>query len=41
MDWQSEEGKRLAERLDKEQVIWLTTVRQNGTPTPTPVWFLW
>ena len=41
MDWQSEEGKRLAERLDKEQVIWLTTVRQDGTPTPTPVWFLW
>lgn len=41
MDWQSEEGKRLAERLKEEQVIWLTTVRQDGTPIPTPVWFLW
>jgi PPOX class probable F420-dependent enzyme len=28
-------------RLYEEQVIWLTTVRADGTPLPTPVWFLW
>ena len=22
-------------------MIWLTTVRKDGMPTPTPVWFLW
>lgn len=41
MDWSSEEGKKLDERLQHEQVIWLTTVRPDGTPSPTPVWFLW
>jgi PPOX class probable F420-dependent enzyme len=28
-------------RLYEEPVIWLTTVREDGTPLPTPVWFLW
>jgi PPOX class probable F420-dependent enzyme len=28
-------------RLAGEQVIWLTTVAQDGTPQPNPVWFLW
>lgn len=41
MDWNSEQGKKLAERLRGEQVVWLTTVRQDGMPVPTPVWFLW
>ncbi len=41
MDWNSAEGKKLAERLRNEMVIWLTTVRADGTPVPTPVWFLW
>jgi PPOX class probable F420-dependent enzyme len=41
MDWDSAEGKKLAERLRKEMVIWLTTVRPDGMPMPTPVWFLW
>jgi PPOX class probable F420-dependent enzyme len=31
----------LAQRLRTEQIIWLTTVRQDGTPQPTPVWFYW
>jgi PPOX class probable F420-dependent enzyme len=31
----------LANRLQTEQVIWLTTVRADGTPVPTPVWFYW
>lgn len=32
---------RVAQRLQEEQIIWLTTVRANGAPTPTPVWFYW
>jgi PPOX class probable F420-dependent enzyme len=34
-------GAHVARRLEEEQVIWLTTVRDDGTPQPTPVWFLW
>ncbi|MGH9332508.1 MAG: pyridoxamine 5'-phosphate oxidase family protein, partial [Vicinamibacteria bacterium] len=32
---------RVAERLAKEQVIWLTTTKADGTPLPNPVWFFW
>ena len=28
-------------RLNTEQTIWLTSVCEDGTPQPTPVWFLW
>ena len=28
-------------RLREEIVIWLTTVDDDGTPEPSPVWFLW
>jgi PPOX class probable F420-dependent enzyme len=31
----------VARRLRDEQVIWLTTVRADGAPLPTPVWFWW
>ena len=31
----------LARRLEMEDVIWLTTVRPDGSPVPTPVWFYW
>src|SRR4051794_8224721 len=34
-------GKRLAERLRDERVIWMTTIGADGTPQPNPVWFLW
>ncbi|CAN5745411.1 hypothetical protein BH10CHL1_BH10CHL1_02200 [soil metagenome] len=34
-------NKAVAQRLHAEQIIWFTTVRADGTPTPTPVWFLW
>ena len=27
--------------LCEEKIAWLTTVRSDGTPQPTPVWFLW
>ncbi|WP_433661667.1 TIGR03667 family PPOX class F420-dependent oxidoreductase [Nocardia sp. CA-128927] len=34
-------GAKVVERLDKEPVIWLTTVGSTGTPQPNPVWFQW
>lgn len=34
-------GTRVANRLQNEQIIWLTTVRRDGTPQPSPVWFFW
>lgn len=34
-------GARVAERLDRDTIIWLTTVAASGTPSPNPVWFLW
>jgi PPOX class probable F420-dependent enzyme len=34
-------GERVARRLREERLIWFTTVDANGTPQPTPVWFLW
>jgi PPOX class probable F420-dependent enzyme len=40
-DETTEKGKHLVQRLRQEQVVWLTTVRADGTPMPTPVWFLW
>jgi PPOX class probable F420-dependent enzyme len=29
------------ERLGREPVIWLTTVREDGQPQTSPVWFVW
>src|SRR5207245_2842866 len=34
-------GERVARRLRDERLMWLTTVDANGTPQPTPIWFLW
>ncbi|HSR23675.1 MAG TPA: TIGR03667 family PPOX class F420-dependent oxidoreductase [Candidatus Eisenbacteria bacterium] len=34
-------GERLRGRLRDEPVLWLTTVGDDGTPQPNPVWFLW
>jgi PPOX class probable F420-dependent enzyme len=32
---------RAAERLGREPVAWLTTVRADGQAQSSPVWFLW
>ena len=32
---------RAAERLTTEPVGWLVTLDADGTPQPSPVWFLW
>ncbi len=34
-------SKKLLKRLQDEAIVWLTTVRSDGTPQPAPVWFLW
>src|SRR5918911_4626179 len=41
IDTSSSFGRRVLERLENEQVVWLTTVAADGTPQPSPVWFLW
>ena len=28
-------------RVRDEELVWLTTVADDGTPQPNPVWFLW
>jgi PPOX class probable F420-dependent enzyme len=34
-------GKRIAEQLEKNECMWLTTVDAEGTPQPVPIWFHW
>lgn len=34
-------GQRVERRLREERIAWLTTVRSNGTPEPSPIWFWW
>ena len=34
-------GKRTLERLQEEQILWLTTVTASGKPSPRPIWFTW
>lgn len=31
----------LAARIDKAYFLWLTTVRADGMPQPTPIWFVY
>ncbi len=32
---------RIRRRLQQEKIIWVATVRPNGAPHLTPVWFVW
>ena len=41
LDFTSTIGKRIQQRLEEEEVIWLTTVGADQTPQPRPVWFEW
>lgn len=41
LDENTEFGARVIRKIAEEQVIWLTTIKPDGTPQPTPVWFLW
>jgi PPOX class probable F420-dependent enzyme len=40
IDTSTKYGQRVQRRLDTEIVIWLVTQGTNGTPQPSPVWFL-
>ena len=40
-DPSTEFGARVERRLNEDRLAWLTTVRADGTPEPSPIWFLW
>ena len=35
------QDERLVRLLQEEKIAWLTTVRADGMPLPTPIWFWW
>jgi PPOX class probable F420-dependent enzyme len=41
IDTSTDFGKRIAEQLEKSEIMWLTTVDAEGTPQPVPIWFHW
>jgi len=41
IDTNTETGRRVARRLEQEGILWLVTVRDDGLPQPSPVWFFW
>ena len=41
IDFTTEFGQRALNRLQNEQVIWITTTSKSGAPQPSPVWFVW
>ena len=36
----SDFGRRVERRLRDDVIAWLTTVRRDGLPQPSPIWFL-
>lgn len=41
LDRSTEFGLRVERRLRQDRLGWLTTVGADGTPQPSPIWFLW
>jgi PPOX class probable F420-dependent enzyme len=41
IDSNTEFGRRVTERLRDDEQLWLTTVRSDGTPQPSLIWFYW
>ena len=37
----AEISPELVERINQTYFVWFTTVRADGMPQPTPVWFVW
>ncbi|WP_020576864.1 TIGR03667 family PPOX class F420-dependent oxidoreductase [Actinopolymorpha alba] len=41
LDTSTEFGRHVAKRLERDTLIWITTVGTSSRPFPTLVWFLW
>lgn len=41
VDLTSDFGRAVKRHIEKEYVVWLTTVDSNLMPQPRPVWFIW
>lgn len=41
IDTSTEYGARVAQHLEDDRIVWLTTVNPDQTPQPSPVWFVW
>ena len=41
MNWNTDVGRRLLERLESDRLVWLTTTDDSGSPQPSLVWFWW
>jgi PPOX class probable F420-dependent enzyme len=41
IDTSTDFGARATRHLEDDRIIWLATVGADGTPQPSPVWFLW
>ena len=41
IDPNTDRGKHILNKLNNEQIIWITTVSADGVPHPSPVWFWW
>jgi PPOX class probable F420-dependent enzyme len=41
IDFTTEFGQRALNRLENEQIVWMTTTSKSGAPQPSPVWFVW
>ena len=41
IDTTTEFGARVERRLREDTVAWLVTAGADGTPEPSPIWFLW
>lgn len=41
IDTSTEFGKRVAKRLEHDDLLWLTTVTRDSIPQPSLIWFYW
>jgi PPOX class probable F420-dependent enzyme len=41
IDTSTDFGARATRHLEDDRIVWLATVGPDGTPQPSPVWFLW
>jgi PPOX class probable F420-dependent enzyme len=41
IDLTTDHGTKVAQRLQSELILWLTTTSADETPQPNPIWFYW